>query len=204
MSGYGHILLHRAVEYLDEVSDGILKDGGAEEAAGVIKGCALTAAIAGVGSGWIPGAGGAFATAAFVASIWSMYVLINKKLGISTKDNVLKTLASAFLTNILAAAGSALLGLAVGSVLSFIPVVGTAASIAIDAMIGYIVVFVSGILYLNLIGKMCTKYGKVDFDEVDVKKLAKEVVNESDLKEMVNQAKASFKDDKKAGKMDKK
>ena len=100
MSGYGHLLLHRAVEYLDEVSDGILVNGGAEEAGEVIKSCALAAAIAGVGSGWIPGAGGVVATAAFVASIWSMYVLINKKLGISTKDHILKTLASAFLTNI--------------------------------------------------------------------------------------------------------
>ena len=204
MSGmYGHILLHRAVEYLDEVSDGILADGGAEEAAGVIKGCAISAAIAGVGSGWIPGAGGAVATAAFVASIWTMYVLINIKLGISIKDNILKTLASAFLTNILATVGSVLLGLAVGTVLSFIPGVGTAASVAIDAMIGYIVVFVSGILYLNLIGKMCEKYGSVDFEGKDLKGLAKDVVDSSDVKEMINQAKASFKEDKKSGKIQK-
>jgi divalent metal cation (Fe/Co/Zn/Cd) transporter len=204
MSGtYGHILLHGAVKYLDEVSDGILKDGGAEEAAGVIKGCAISAAIAGVGSGWIPGAGGAVATAAFVASIWTMYVLINKELGISIKDNILKTLASAFLTNILATAGSVLLGLAVGTVLSFIPGIGTVGSIAIDAMIGYIVVLVSGILYLNLLGKMCEKYGSVNFEGKDVKSLAKEVVDSSDIKEMINEAKASYKEDKKSGKIKK-
>lgn len=201
MSMYGHILLHKAVEYLDEVSNGILRSGGAEEAAGVIKSCALTAAIAGVGSGWIPGAGGVVATAAFVASIWSMYLLINKKLGISITDNILKTLASAFLTNILATVGSMALGLAVGSILSLIPVVGTAANVAIDAMIGYIVVFVSGILYLNLLGRMCERYGNVSFEGKDLKGLAKEVTDTSDVKEMINQAKASFKDDKKSGKI---
>ena len=204
MSGvYGHLLLHRAVEYLDEVSDDILIDGGAYQAGEVIKGCAVTAAIAGVGSGWIPGAGGAIATAAFVAAIWSMYIMINKKLGISIKENILKTLASAFLTNILATAGSMLLGLAVGSVLSFIPGIGTAANIVIDAMIGYIVVFVSGILYLNLLGKMCEKYGSVSFEGKDLKSLAKEVTDASDIKEMINQAKASYKEDKKSGKINK-
>ena len=203
MSVYGHILLHRAVEYLDEASDGILIKGGAKEAGEVIKGCSVTAAIAGVGSAWIPGAGGAVATAAFVAAIWSMYLLINKKLGISIKENILKTLASAFLTNILGTAGSLLLGLGVGSVLSLIPGIGTAANVVISAMIGYIVVFVSGILYLNLIGKMCEKYGSVSFEGKDIKGLAKEVTDAADIKEMVNQAKAAFKDDQKSGKIKK-
>ena len=203
MSVYGHILLHRAVEYLDEASDGILIKGGAKEAGEVIKGCSVTAAIAGVGSAWIPGAGGAVATAAFVAAIWSMYLLINKKLGISIKENILKTLVSAFLTNILGTAGSLLLGLGVGSVLSLIPGIGTAANVVISAMIGYIVVFVSGILYLNLIGKMCEKYGSVSFEGKDIKGLAKEVTDAADIKEMVNQAKAAFKDDQKSGKIKK-
>ena len=132
-----------------------------------------------------------------------MYLLINKKLGISIKDNILKTLASAFLTNILATAGSMLLGLAVGTVLSFIPGIGTAANVVIDAMIGYIVVFVSGILYLNLLGRMCEKYGSVSFEGKDLKGLAKEVVEASDIKEMISQARASDKEDKKSGKIKK-
>lgn len=203
-----HMILHKAtealIEAIDSASDEVCSRANAEEAAEVIKKCAVGAAIAGVGSGWLPGAGGLVATAAWVAAIWTMYALINKKLGISVKENVLKSLASAILTNILAAAGAYLLAMIAGGILSFIPGIGTAAAMAVDAMLGYVTVFVSGILYLNLLTMMYEKYGNANFDGKDLKGLAKSVTANANIKSMMDEAKASYKEDKKAGKLNKK
>ena len=202
-----HAILHNATESLvkaiNKASDDVCSSANAEAAADVIKTCAVGAAIAGVGSGWLPGAGALVATAAWVATIWTMYALINKKLGISIKDNVLKSLASAILTNILSAAGAYMLAMLLGGLLSFIPGIGTAASVAVDAMLGYITVFVSGILYLNLLTMMYEKNGKVDLEGVDLKDLAKSVTESADVKSIIDEAKASFKEDKKSGKLKK-
>lgn len=197
------VFLHAAVEGLKQASNEAISSANAEAAGEAIKGCAVAAAIAGVGSGWIPGAGGLVATAAWVAAIWTMYVLINKKLGISIKENVLKSLASAILTNIIAAAGAYLLAMLAGGVLSFIPGIGTAAAVAIDAMLGYVTVFVSGILYLNILTRMYEKFGKVDFEGVDLKDLAKSATESANIKGMMDEAKAAFKEDKKSGKFKK-
>lgn len=202
-----HVLLHKAteglIEAMDKASDELCSRANAEAAAEAIKKCAVGAAIAGVGSGWLPGAGGLVATAAWVAAIWTMYALINKKLGISVKENVLKSLASAILTNILAAAGAYLLALLAGGILSFIPGIGTAAAIAVDAMLGYVTVFVSGILYLNLLTMMYEKYGNANFDGKDIKGLAKSVTENANIKGMMDEAKAAYKEDKKSGKFNK-
>lgn len=85
-----------AIRALEDATKNIIEKEKINKVEDRIKKCAIAASVAGVGSGMLPGVGSIIATTACVAAIWSMYVLINKDLGISIKNNVLKSLASAF------------------------------------------------------------------------------------------------------------
>lgn len=201
-----HMALHKALESLDEAARDQFDSMNLSEVSDLIPNCSIAAAVAGVGSGWLPGAGAAVASAAWVGTIWTMYIKINKKLGIATTENFLKVIASAFLTNILSAGGGLLIGLAGSSLLSFIPFVGQAGAIALDGMIGYVTTYVSGILYIKLLTSMAKRTGSVDFSSLsseDLKNMAKNVSNDSDIKDMIKSAKEAFKEDKQNGKMSK-
>ena len=86
---YGHLLTH-ALRELEKATSDYMRQEHIEKAGDTIMACSIAAAIAGVGSGWLPGAGALIATTAWVASIWTMYVRVNIVLGIKIKDNILK------------------------------------------------------------------------------------------------------------------
>lgn len=198
-------LLYFAVKALGDASKGILSEQQLTKVQDTIMGCSVAAAIAGVGSGWLPGAGALVASAAWVAAIWTMYVKINKDLGISIKDNVLKSLASAFLTNIIASAGALILGWAASLLLSLLPGFGTAGAVVIDGMIGYVTVFASGVLYINLLTKVMKAKGRLEFaDGDDLKQMAKDIVKEGNVKGIMKEARKSYKEAKANGEFDKK
>lgn len=197
------VYIHAALKALEQASKDVISSQNIEKAGETIQGCAIIAAIAGVGSGWLPGAGSLVATGAWVAAIWGMYVKVNKDLGISIKDNVLKSLASAILTNILASAGSLILMLVAGFLLSFIPGVGSGGAMVIDGMIGYITVFASGVLYIKLLTKLFKAGKGFNIAENEVKDAAKDIVNDSNISEILKEGKKAYKEDKKAGKFKK-
>lgn len=192
-----------ALKALGEATEGYLRRSDIEKAGDTIMSCAVIAAVAGVGSGWLPGAGALVATGAWVAAIWGMYVKINKDLGITIKDNVLKSLASALLTNLIASVGGIILMLVGSILLSLIPGLGTAGAIAIDGFIGYITVFASGVLYIKLLTKLFKAGHGFNISENNVNKMAKDIISESDVKEIIKEGKKSFKDDQKSGKFKK-
>lgn len=196
-------ILVLALRSLEQVQKNYIREENLEAVANTIQGCAIAAAIAGVGSGWLPGAGAVVATGVWIAAIWGMYVKINNDLGIKIKGNVLKSLASAFLTNIIASAGSFLVALLLGFALSFIPGIGTFGAIAVDGFLGYITVYASGILYIRFLTKVLKVKGSLDFSEMDVKTIAKETIKESNIKEILKEGKSSFKEAKKEGKFKK-
>lgn len=199
----GHLLGH-ALHALEIAEENYIKKENLEAVADTIKGCAVAAAIAGVGAGWLPGAGAVVATGAWVVAIWGMYIKINHDLGIKIKDNVLKSLASAILTNIIASAGAYLLAILAAFIMSFFPGIGSLGSLAIDGFLGYITVYSSGLLYIKLLTKVLKATGKLDFSGVDLRAIAKETVKESNIKEILKEGKASFKEAKREGKFKKK
>lgn len=199
----GHLLAH-ALRALEEAQKDYIHKEKLEAVADTIQACAVTAAIAGVGSGWLPGAGSLVATGVWVATIWGMYVKVNYDLGIKIKDNILKTLASAFLTNIIASFGALILAFVAGFVISFIPGFGTMGAIAVDGFLGYITIYASGLLYIRFLTKVLKAKGNLDFSDMDIKAIAKETVKESNVKEILKEGKASFKEAKKEGKFKKK
>lgn len=192
-----------ALRALEQATKDVIDSQNIDKAGETIKGCAIIAAVAGVGSGWLPGAGAFVATAAWVAAIWGMYVKINKDLGISIKDNILKSLASAILTNILASAGSLILMLSASFLLSFIPGLGSAGAIVIDGFIGYITVFASGVLYIKVLTKLFKAGKGFNIAESEVNDVADDVIKDSDISEILKEGKEAYKEDKKAGKFKK-
>lgn len=200
---YGHLLVH-ALKELDKATEGYLERNNIKAVGDTIKGCAVTAAIAGVGSGWLPGVGSIVATTVWVAAIWGMYIKINVDLGIKIKDNVLKMLASAILTNIISSAGAFLLAFAASFVLKFIPGFGTLGGVAVDGVLGYVTVYVSGLLYIKILTNVFEANKSFDFDNVDMASVVKNAVKDVNVKEALNEAKKSFKDAKKNGEFKKK
>lgn len=191
-----------ALRALEQATRDVIKSKNIEKAGETIKKCSIAAAVAGVGTGWLPGAGAIVASVAWVAAIWGMYVKVNIDLGISIKKNVLKSLASALLTNIIASAGSYILMIVASFILSFIPGFGTVGAVAIDGMIGYITVFASGVLYINLLTKLFKAGKGFTFTEEDAKGLAKDIVDESDMRTIIKEGRNAYKEDKKAGKFE--
>ena len=198
----GHYLA-LALRALEQAQENYIRKEKLEAVADTINGCAIAAAIAGVGSGWLPGAGALVATGVWVAAIWGMYIKVNHDLGINIKDNVLKSIASAFLTNIIASAGSLIIAYAIGFVISFIPGLGTVGAVAIDGFLGYVTVYASGLLYIRFLTKVLKAKGNLDFSEIDVKTIAKETVKESNIKDIIKEGKSSFKEAKNEGKFKK-
>ena len=191
--------LSAALYAFENEANGYIEREKIEAAGDTIKACSVAAAIAGVGAGWLPGAGAVISAGAWVAAIWTMYVKINIDLGISIKRNILKSLASAFLTNILASVGSLILSWFVGFCVSFIPVIGSGMSMGIDCIIGYVTVFASGLLYIKLLTHVLKAKGRIDFSDIDPAEMAKEVIQDSDIKGIVKEAKKEYKSAKDRG-----
>ena len=115
-----HALWHAIPEARKSMHD-YLSENQIASAEDTINVCSAIAAVSGVGAGWIPGAGGVVAAGAMTVTVWTMYIRINKDLGISMENNLLKFIASAFVTNLASNVGSILAVLAITTVLSLIP-----------------------------------------------------------------------------------
>ncbi|MDR1532778.1 MAG: hypothetical protein LBS62_11470 [Clostridiales bacterium] len=119
----------------------------------VIEQHALAGGAAGLGASWLPGAGAAIAGAAMVPIVWSMYYRINTVCGIKLSKAVLRSIAGAIVSNIIASASSYLLSIVGGTLLSFIPVVGNLSAMALVAAANYGIVQVAGNVYAAIIQK---------------------------------------------------
>ena len=201
---YGGVLASM-MRQLEREASGFLKQNQIQAAEDTIKVCSAIAAVSGVATGWIPGAGGVIALGVMTATVWGMYVKINKDLGISIKENFLKFIASAFVTNMAANIGSIVLALALSAALSFIPGIGSLASVAIVGIMGYVVVYASAVLYIMLLTRIFKAKGSVDdiASQEELKSYIDQVNKEADLSEIVKEGKQAYKQAKKDGDLDK-
>ena len=167
-----------------------------DKIADIVKTHAMGAAASAVGLAWIPGVGDEMATAATVSIIWSMYFRINKELGLTLSETIIKGVAAGVATNL----AGYVAGTAAATALSFIPVVGTMASMAIESTICYALIMGSGFVYL----KVLTNVFKAGHDPVslgkdDLHSIVKEVIENEDVKSMVKEAHARYKKAKEQG-----
>lgn len=175
--------LAKACQELDKAMQGTLDGTKIACISETISGYAIAAAIASGVAGMAPGFAGVAAALTQAGFVWATYVKINKTLDISMSENTAKFIGS--------------------SILSIVPVFGQAAAIALNAGLGYTIVYVSAIIYLKLITKLMQPDGTLKVSESDdTKHIIRNIIKESNIKEMVKEGKASYNQAKEDGSID--
>lgn len=195
--------LAKACQELDQVMQGTLDGTKIACISETISGYAIAAAIASGVAGIAPGFAGVAAALTQAGFVWATYVKINKTLDISMSENTAKFIGSAVVTNLVTSAGAFVAVLIGSSILSIVPVFGQAAAIALNAGLGYTIVYVSAIIYLKLITKLMQPDGTLKVSESDdTKHIIRNIIKESNIKEMVKEGKASYNQAKEDGSID--
>ena len=182
-----HALLEAAIELVekfDNVADKLLPNQIVE----TIKFHSKGAAISGVASGWIPGAGGLALVGVTASFIWGMYIKINNYLGISFSENLVKSIGSGIATNL---ASYAVASIAVSTVLSLIPGLGSVGASAIVGTTSYALTLASGYVYIKLLASL-SKIENVN--EGTLKSKAKEIIENENITDILKKAKVSYKE----------
>lgn len=135
--------------------------------------------------------------AALTINVWHMYVKINDILGISFKDNALKSIASAAIANI----SGNILAVGVANILKAIPGANIPA-LVIAAAANYAICYSSAWVYLQVLTTIAKQQnGKIDLDTISPKTLKRYVKDNKDKqKDIAKEAKTEYakehKDDK--------
>lgn len=159
--------------------------------AGIVK---LHAALA-VGSAFIPVPVADMAAAA--ANIWTMYVRINKELGLPFGENLIKSVAAGVVTNL----GGAVAGVVVvGSVLKVIPAIGSFGGAVVMGTTIYAITITSGIVYMKAVAKLLTKKSVTQVSEADLTSATSELIGDrQQIKEILKAAKREYRATQKDG-----
>ena len=176
---------------------GTLREEGVDEAEDIITGHAIGATVSALAAGWLPGAGATVATVANIGFIWSMYYRLNTALGISLPKNVLKSIASGIAATISANIISLLV---VGTVVSFIPGIGSIAASIIAGACTFSVVLVAAVIYIKMLTKLFK--AKADFGYItaeEAKEYARNVSREENVDDMIKEANRIYKQARRDG-----
>lgn len=197
-------ILGKALQELDKAMQGTLDGTKISAIKDTIRGFAIAAALASAVAGLAPGIAGVVALLTQTGFVWATYVKINNTLGISMTKDTAKFLGSAIVTNIALNAGAFIGAVIAAGLLAFIPGLGSAASAAIDAAMGYVLIYAAAIIYLKLITHFVHPDGTVSITESDgTKDVIKDLVRESSMRDIIKEGRESFKEAKKDGSLDK-
>ena len=196
-------LLYLAFKGLNDAMKGTLDGTKIESIKDTINDFAIASALASMAACVIPGVAGVVAALTQAGFVWATYVKINQTLGISMSENTAKFIGSAILTNIVTCSGAMLISYAGAAVLSFIPLWGQMLSAAIDAALGYIIIYVAAVIYLQLITKMMQPDGTLKVpEEDDTKHIIEALIKQSNLKDLIKEGRDSYKKAKADGSLD--
>ena len=197
-------ILGKALQELDKAMQGTLDGTKISAIKDTIRGFAIAAALASAVAGLAPGIAGVVALLTQTGFVWATYVKINNTLGVSMTKDTAKFLGSAIVTNIALNAGAFIGAVIAAGLLAFIPGLGSAASAAIDAAMGYVLIYAAAIIYLKLITHFVHPDGTVSITESDgTKDVIKDIVRESSMRDIIKEGRESFKEAKKDGSLDK-
>lgn len=201
--GKNNSKLYAAVYALCDTAFQHLSGEKRDEIIDTIKTFAVYSAASGVAANIIPEAGGLMAMAAQTALVWVLYVRINKIIGLEMSEHTAKFIGSAMLTNLSLNAGSMLLSYAGAVVASFIPIFGQFTAAAIEGTLGYILIYVSAVLYLIFLTKVFKVKGKIEIDgSKNDEEILKGVMKNTSLKDLIDEAKNDYKKAKRDGEID--
>lgn len=196
-------VLGKALQDLDKSMRNSLNGTKIEQIKDTIGNYAIAAAVASGVASIAPGFAGVAAALTQAGFVWATYVQINKTLGISMSENTAKFIGSAVVTNLITSAGAFVAVLIGSSIVSIIPG-AQVVSVAMNAALGYTIVYVSAIIYLKLITQMMQPDGTLKVSESDdTKHIIRDIIKESNIKDMVKEGKAAYKQAKEDGSIDK-
>lgn len=197
-------VLAKALQELDRSMRHSLDGTQIEQIKDCIGNYAIAAAVASGVAGVAPGIAGVAAVLTQAGFVWATYVKINQKLDISMSENTAKFMGSAIITNLVTNAGAFVAMLLGSTLLSFIPIAGTAAAIALNASLGYVLVYAAAVIYLKLITRMVQPDGTLHVAESDdTKHIIRDIIKDTDIKEIVKEGKEAYKQAKDDGSLDK-
>lgn len=164
---------------------------------------AIFSAAAALAGNVVPELGALLAVVAQTGLVWALYVKINNVIGLEMSKSTAKFIGSAILTNISLNAGTLLLSYAGAVVVGLIPVVGQFAAAGIEATLGYMLIYLAAVLYLIFLTKVFNERGKIEItgDKKD-EQIIKGVIKNTNLKDILNEAKSNYKAAKKNGDID--
>ncbi len=197
-------VLAKALQELDRSMRHSLDGTQIEQIKDCIGNYAIAAAVASGVAGVAPGIAGVAAVLTQAGFVWATYVKINQKLDISMSENTAKFIGSAIITNLVTNAGAFVAMLVGSTLLSFIPIAGTAAAIALNASLGYVLVYAAAVIYLKLITRMVQPDGTLNVAETDdTKHIIRDIIKETNIKDIVKEGKEAYKQAKKDGSLNK-
>ena len=196
-------LLYLAFKGLNDSMKGSLDGTQIESIKETINNFAIASAIASMASGMIPGVAGVVAALTQAGFVWATYVKINKTLGISMSEHTAKFLGSAIVTNIVTNAGAMLVAYAGAAIISFIPIIGQVAAVAINGALGYIIIYAAAVIYLMLISKMMQSDGTLKVAENDdTKHIIQDIIKQNNIEDIIKEGRNSYKKAKADGSID--
>lgn len=151
------------------------------------KNAALTAAA----SGLLPGAGPTVAAMTSAGFVLAMLHKINESLGVKLPKSEIKPVADAIVHTVTPMAMAKYFA---ASGLSFIPVVGNVAAGAIMASVCHSIVYASGTVYLETLHTLCAQGEETVTPDI-LKEAADAVIQNRDMEQVFEQAKAAYKRD---------
>ena len=195
-------LLYLAFKGLNDSMKGSLDGTQIECIKETINNFAIASAIASMAAGVIPGVAGVVAALTQAGFVWATYVKINQTLGISMSENTAKFIGSAIVTNIVTGGGAMLLAYAGAAVLGLFPFFAPL-TIFINGALGYIIVYVSAVIYLQLISKMMQPDGTLKVAENDdTKHIIQEIIKQNNIEDIIKEGRNSYKKAKADGTLD--
>ena len=184
----------KALNHMRQITGGldqIVDENLPYQIADIVKFHSKGAAAAAVGSAWIPGAGGTAAILASAGFIWSMYARIGSEINLPMSENILKTLGSGVATNL--ASGMAA-SWVMSSVFSFFPGIGSIGASVVMGGTCYALTLASGYVYLKIMTALfISGVDPTKMSEQELNNMAKNIANDSDVKDVMNTAKQAYK-----------
>jgi uncharacterized protein (DUF697 family) len=184
----------KALNHMRQIAGGldqIVDENLPYQIADIVKFHSKSAAAAAVGSAWIPGAGGAAAILASAGFIWSMYARIGSEINLPMSENILKTLGSGVATNL--ASGMAA-SWVMSSVFSLFPGIGSIGASVVMGGTCYALTLASGYVYLKIMTALfISGVDPTKMSEQELNNMAKNIANDSDVKDVMNTAKQAYK-----------
>ena len=182
-------IMKQAVISLNEAMREAGREVNAEEVVNIVEQHAIATAVSAAASGAIPGAGGLVALGIACTSTITMYGRLANVMGVRLNNGLIKAVASAVVADLAASVAATI---AATAAISFIPGVGNMASGTLTDITNFGFIYLAGLIFINLVASLGVSRVE-NMSEEEMKRAAKSVQNNMDVKAAMKEAKKAYK-----------